>query len=105
MSVYELRSAFPLSNAEIVAGQERWICRLAEVSDLRPESDRLSWYLVFEREGLSHNPEHFRKLEIVTTADATLANGWLHDTRRRLTEWLRSAEQDGRLEWLETYEV
>ncbi len=100
MSVYELRSAFPLSNAEIVVGQERWICRLAEVSDLRPESDRLSWYLVFEREGQQTNPDHLRKLEVVTTANETLAKGWPHDSQLRLTAWLHSGEQDGRLEWL-----
>ncbi len=102
MCKYELRSAFPLPNAEIVVGKGRWICRLAEVSDLRPESDRLSWYLVFEREGLSvRNPEHFRKLEIVTTANEILAKGWPDDLKLRLTEWLRSGEQDGRVEWLD----
>ena len=98
MSEYDLRSAFPLSNAEFVADNRRYICQLAEVSDSRPASDHLSWYLVFNNK---ERRDDFRKLEIVTTAAGILAHGWPDDSRQRLAQWLSQDEQDGRIEWLE----
>lgn len=101
MSEYDLRSAFPLSDKEFVVQGTRWVCRLAEVSDLRPEADRLSWYLVFEAEGKRARSEELRKLEIVTSADHLLKSGWRDDLPDRLVEWPLSGEQDGRQEWLD----
>lgn len=100
MSEYDLRSSFPLHDKSFVAHGVRWICRLAEVSDLRPGADRLSWYLVFEPEApSSHNAPPVRKLEIVTSATHLLEAGWAQDLPDRLVEWLLTNEQDGRLEW------
>lgn len=101
MSEYDLRSAFPLNDKEFDVQGRRWICRLAEVSDSRPEADRLSWYLVFETEGKGARHEVLRKLEIVTGADRILQSGWPNDLPERLIEWLLSGEQDGRQEWLD----
>jgi hypothetical protein len=100
MSQYDLRSAFPLNGQDFVVHGTRWICRLAEVSDQRPELDRLAWYLVFEpAEGESSG---LRKLEIVTPATQVLEHGWGDDLPDRLVEWLMTDEQDGRLEWSTT---
>ena len=101
MSEYDLRSAFPLGESEFSAHGTRWICRLAEVSDLRPEQDRLSWYLVFEAEDRARTHRHLRKLEIVTTADHLLGNGFGDDLADRLVEWLLTDEDDGRREWFD----
>jgi len=102
MSEFDLRSAFPLKDKTFVTSNVRWICRLAEVSDLRPDADRLSWYLVFEPEpGPSHNAPAVRKLEIVTSATHLLEAGWGQDLPDRIVEWLLTGEQDGRREWLD----
>ncbi len=90
---------FSLSNAEfLVDNRHRYGCQLAEVSDLRPESDRLSWYLVFSNKA---RKDEFRKLEIVTSASRVLKQGWPEDARERLAQWLQTDEQDGRVEWQE----
>lgn len=99
MSEYDLRSAFPLGDATFVVHERRWICRLAEVSDGRPEQDRLSWYLVFEP--ADRSAAALRKLEIVTSASHLLENGFGEDLEDRLSEWLMTEEQDGRREWLD----
>lgn len=102
MSEYDLRSAFPLSDKEFVAHGVRWICRLAEVSDLRPDRDRLSWYLVFQNENRSPGQAlQTRKLEIVTTATHLLEAGFPDDLSDRIAEWLLANETDGRVEWLD----
>jgi hypothetical protein len=102
MSEYDLRSAFPLSGKDFVAHGMTWKCQLAEVSDMRPEADRLSWYLVFQSEDqASHKPAELRKLEIVTTATNLLEAGFPDDLADRLVEWLLTDEQDGRREWLD----
>ncbi len=101
MAKYELRKAFPLNDKEFSSGDEQWICHLAEVSDLRPEQDELTWYLVFERtKKKSGDKENHRKLEIVTGAQV-LQDGWKNDLEQRLAEWLSSGEEDGRKEWRE----
>lgn len=100
MSEYDLRSAFPLRDETLAAHGTRYLVRLAEVSDLRPEQDRLSWYLVFEPEGRAAHPGN-RKLEIVTTATHLLESGFGDDLSDRLSEWLIGDEQDGRVEWLD----
>ncbi|HZQ51371.1 MAG TPA: hypothetical protein VFB14_04190 [Bryobacteraceae bacterium] len=99
MPDYDLRSAFPLNDKQFVAHHRRWICRLAEVSDLRPGADRLSWYLVFEPAEPGSEP--VRKLEVVTTATHLLQAGFPDDLTDRLSEWLLGDEQDGRVEWLD----
>ncbi|MBV8550097.1 MAG: hypothetical protein JOY54_02275 [Acidobacteriaceae bacterium] len=97
-----MRSAFPLKDKHFVVHGVRWICRLAEVSDLRPAADRLSWYLVFEPENGAARAAHpDRKLEIVTTATHLLESGFGVDLSDRLVEWLLSGEQDGRQEWVD----
>ncbi len=104
MSQYDLRSAFPLNDKDFVVHDQRWICRLAEVSDLRPAQDRLSWYLVFEpetTEGRRAPEGQLRKLEIVTSATHFLQVGWGDDLSERLVEWLLTDQQDGRQEWLD----
>lgn len=101
MSEYDLRSAFPLNDKTFVVSEVRWICRLAEVSDLRPAADRLSWYLVFEPDPKTHQAPPLRKLEIVTSATHLLESGWGDDLADRLVEWLLTGEQDGRQEWLD----
>lgn len=102
MSVYDLRSAFPLSDKTFVASDVRWLCRLAEASDQRPDADRLSWYLVFEpMDAPAHNRPPLRKLEVVTTAMHLLESGWGADLPDRIVEWLLTTEQDGRREWLD----
>lgn len=69
---------------------------------MRPEADRLSWYLVFQSEDqASHKPAELRKLEIVTTATNLLEAGFPDDLADRLVEWLLTDEQDGRREWLD----
>jgi hypothetical protein len=98
MSEFDLRSAFPLSDKSFVERGHRYICRLSEVSDLRPDQDRLSWYLVFEED--KPNPS-LRKLEVVTTATHLLQSGFGDDLPDRISEWLLSDEQDGRVEWLD----
>lgn len=98
---YDLRSAFPLSDKTFAVSDVRWICRLAEVSDLRPDADRLSWYLVFEPEPGAQNAPPLRKLEIVTSATHLLESGWGEDLPDRIVEWLFTGEQDGRQEWLD----
>lgn len=101
MSEYDLRSAFPLPDKTFVVSGVRWICRLVEVSDLRPDADRLSWYLVFEPEAPSHDSPPVRKLEIVTSATHLLESGWGDDLPDRIVEWLLTGERDGREEWLD----
>jgi hypothetical protein len=102
MSQYDLRAAFPLSGKQFVARNVRWTCHLAEVSDLRPEADRLSWYLVFQNDERAAGEElQTRKLEIVTTATHLLQAGFREDLSDRVVEWLLTDEVDGRLEWLD----
>lgn len=102
MSIYDLRSLFPYSNAEFATPEGAWICRLAEVSDSRPDADRLSWYIVFEHgKGWSGPRIGLRKLEVVTSAEHLIANGFPAETEGRIADWLAGPEQDGRLEWLE----
>jgi hypothetical protein len=102
MTVYDLRSLFPYGSAEFASPEGVWLCRLAEVSDQRPDADRLSWYLVFEHGGGGHATRLGpRKLEIVTTAEHLIQNGFPPETESRLAEWVSSLEQDGRLEWLD----
>jgi hypothetical protein len=102
MSEYDLRSAFPLSDEEFVTRGVSWTCRLAEVSDLRPSDDRLSWYLVFQNEMRSPGEAlQTRKLEIVTTATHLLESGFRDDLSDRIVEWLLTDEIDGRVEWLD----
>ena len=102
MPEYELRSAFPLAGKDFVAHGTTWQCKLAEVSDLRPEADRLCWFLVFESKGRdSRSSAEMRKLEIVTTATHLLQAGFPDDLTDRLLEWLLTEEQDGRREWLD----
>jgi hypothetical protein len=99
MPDYDLRSAFPLNDKQLAAHHQKWICRLAEVSDLRPDNDRLSWYLVFEPAPPGSTP--VRKLEVVTTATHLLQAGFGDDLTDRISEWLLGDEQDGRAEWLD----
>jgi hypothetical protein len=103
MSEYDLRSAFPLNDATFVVHERRWICRLAEVSDQRPEQDRLSWYLVFEAAANGDRREIVppRKLEIVTSAAHLLEAGFGDDLEDRISEWLMTDQEDGRQEWLD----
>jgi hypothetical protein len=101
MSEYDLRSAFPLNDKTFVVHDVRWICRLAEVSDLRPSADRLSWYLVFEPAESTSAAPPLRKLEVVTSATHLLESGWGQDLPDRIVEWLLTGEQDGRQEWLD----
>jgi len=102
MSELDLRGLFPFSEREFSTADGSWMCRLAEVSDLRPEVDRLSWYLVFERaRGLgTHNDIRIRKLEIVTPAQQILEHGFPQDAEDRIRNWVSSDEEDGREEWL-----
>ncbi len=102
MSVYDLRSLFPYILSEFTTPQGSWICHLAEVSDLRPAIDQLSWYLVFEHGPGWRGPRQGpRKLEVVTSAEHLIANGFPADSEERLTNWLSGPDQDGRLEWLD----
>ncbi len=103
MSIYDLRQVFPLSDREFSSPDGVLICRLAEVSDLRPGADRLSWYLVFEPKQApsKHAMPSLRKLEVVTSADHLIQSGFPPDLETRLENWLLSGEQDGRLEWLD----
>ena len=103
MSVYDLRSQFPLRDSEFTAPFGAWICRLVEVSDSRPQADRLSWYLAFEpaKGHPAHDQASLRKLELVTTADHLLEHGFPQDLEMRLKSWLAGGEQDGRVEWLD----
>ncbi|HEY7303935.1 MAG TPA: hypothetical protein VH601_07475 [Bryobacteraceae bacterium] len=102
MPEYDLRSAFPLNDKDFVVHGATWTCHLAEVSDQRPQADRLSWYLVFQTD---HRPPgksvETRKLEIVTSATRLLDSGFPEDFDDRLVEWLFTGEQDGRQEWLD----
>ncbi len=102
MAAYDLRTAFPLKNQTFDTASGNWLCRLAEVSDLRPEMDRLSWYLVFEQDASTADdqPSAIRKLEIVTSAKQIADHGFGKDLEARLQDWLRTNEQDGRVEWL-----
>jgi len=93
MSELDLRPAFPLNDQVFEVGGTRWICRLAEVSDQRPELDRLSWYLVFD------SGKQIRKLEIVTPATKILRDQWPESLPESLVEWLMTDEQDSRVEW------
>jgi hypothetical protein len=103
MSAYDLRPLFPFKDQLFTAPSGYWLCRLAEVSDLRPNADRLSWYLVFEQDSnKSHDtPSAIRKLEIVTSAKQVSEHGFKDDLRARLAKWLESGEDDGRVEWLQ----
>ncbi len=98
---YDLRLKFPFSDKGFKVSDEMWTCRLAEVSDLRPEADRLSWYLVFEPAEEHRRAQPIRKLEIVTSAAQVIAAGWPPEAEARIEEWLQSNEQDGRVEWLQ----
>jgi len=104
MSEYDLRSAFPL-NEQIFPVQGRsWRCRLMEVSDLRPERDRLAWYVSFQTDDAGKGNDigvHTRKLEIVTSANV-LKSGFPPQLAERIADWLASGEVDGRREWLGT---
>lgn len=102
MSAYDLRQLFPLKDHLLTASSGYWTCRLAEVSDLRPQADRISWYLVFEQNASTADdtPSNIRKLEIVTSAKQILEHGFGEDLRSRLTEWLETNQVEGRLEWL-----
>ena len=102
MAAYDLRTLFPLKDQLFTASSGYWLCRLAEVSDLRPQADRLSWYLIFEQDSSRTNdtPSRIRKLEIVTSAKQVLEHGFGEDLRSRLAKWLESKEDDGRVEWL-----
>lgn len=102
MSTYDLRTLFPLKDHLITASSGYWLCRLAEVTDLRPQADRISWYLVFEQNASQENdqPSSIRKLEIVTSAKQILDHGFLDDLRTRLAQWLDTNEDSGRVEWL-----
>ena len=104
MPEYDLRSAFPLNERDFPVRDSNWRCRLIEVSDLRPERDRLAWYLSFETDEDSRSssaPVHIRKLEIVTSSKV-LGQGFPPNLAERIAEWLSSDEVDGRREWLET---
>lgn len=102
MSVYDLRSLFPYATTEFATPQGSWICRLAEVSDLRPDRDQLSWYLVFEHGAGWRGPRPGpRKLEVVTTAEHLISNGFPPETESRLSAWLEGGDEEGRLEWRE----
>lgn len=102
MSAYDLRTLFPLKDHLLTASTGYWLCRLAEVSDLRPQADRLSWYLIFEQDASKEEdtPSHIRKLEIVTSAKQILDHGFGDDLRSRLTQWLDTNADDGRVQWL-----
>ena len=98
MSIYDLRTLFPYNGYEFSLPSGSWICRLAEVSDSRPEADRLSWYLVFEPVRDARAP--VRKLEIVTTPSQATSHGFGADAEDRLKKWLASNQESGREEWL-----
>jgi hypothetical protein len=98
MSIYDLRDAFPYKGKEFSSSGNHWTCQLAEVSDLRPETDRLSWYLVFEPAG--NTQAVIRKLELVTPGDKIAAEGFAPDLSKKIEDWLASGEQDGRVELL-----
>ena len=102
MSAYDLRTRFPLKDQMFTASSGYWLCRLAEVSDLRPQADRLSWYVIFEQDSSTANdvPSSIRKLEVVTSAKQVLNHGFGEDLRSRLAKWLETNEGDGRVEWL-----
>lgn len=102
MSVYDLRSLFPYSGAEFKTPSGPWLCRLAEVSDLRPDQDQLSWYLVFEAAPAWSGPRPgFRKLELVTTAEKLTHDGFPPEAESRIASWLEGDEDDARLDWQE----
>jgi hypothetical protein len=103
MPDYDLRSIFPLNDREFGSPEGIWICRLAEVSDLRPGEDRLSWFLVFERKpAREHRAEPLiRKLEILTSASHLIENGFPPELENRLENWILSGDQAGRLKWSE----
>jgi len=103
MSIYDLRSAFPLNNHEFAAQDQYWVCQLVEVSDLRPESDRLSWYLHFQSSSPKQpgSQESTRRLEIVTDANRVLHDHWQPDLADRISGWLETGGDDDRVEWLE----
>ncbi|MGH9584266.1 MAG: hypothetical protein ACRD4O_15180 [Bryobacteraceae bacterium] len=102
MSAYDLRAAFPLSDSTFVVHERRWICRLAEVSDQRPDRDRLAWYLVFESaDTAAHDHSARRNLEVITSASHLLEAGFGEDLTDRISEWLMTDEEDGRREWLD----
>jgi hypothetical protein len=99
MSTYDLRALFPYKDTEFTTAEGDWICRLAEVSDQRPEADRLSWYLVFEPVRNAHAVT--RKLEVVTPAEQSISQGLGTHVKDRIEKWLESGDQDGREEWLD----
>jgi hypothetical protein len=92
-------------NEQIFPVQGRsWRCRLTEVSDLRPERDRLAWYLAFQADDsteTSGGDVHTRKLEVVTSG-RVLQEGFSPQLAERIADWLASSEVDGRREWLDT---
>jgi hypothetical protein len=102
MSDRDLRIIFPLKDVAFQTSSGEWLCRLAEVSDLRPQADRLSWYLVFERDSNNEDdrPSGLRKLEIVTSAKQILEHGFGKDLQARLQRWLDQNEDEARVEWL-----
>ncbi len=98
MAEYDLRKAFPINGKGFRAGEEEWVCHLAEVSDLRPEQEELSWYLVFERQkDKAGDEENHRKLELVTGPEV-IEKGWRDGLEGRVNEWLASGEEDGRVD-------
>jgi hypothetical protein len=104
MPEYDLRSAFPLNEQIFPAQGRSWRCRLMEVSDLRPERDRLAWYLSFQTDDSTEHSDsdvHTRKLEVITSG-RVLTEGFSSQLAERIADWLASGEVDGRREWLET---
>jgi hypothetical protein len=97
MSETDLRPLFPLNDAEFPLGKEHWVCHLIEVSDQRPDVNRLSWFLAFHPNNVGRNNTDTRKLEIVTNATEVLETGWPADLRGKLESWLTTGEDDGRL--------
>ena len=96
VAVYELRTLFPFNEHDFKTPYGSWQCRLAEVSDLRPQNDRLAWYLAF-RSGLEgHGEPKKRNLEVLTSAGHLSNNGFGADVESRITEWLNTNEEDGR---------
>ncbi len=98
MSIYDLRDIFPFKGQEFSNSSGNWVCHLAEVSDSRPDNDRLSWYLVFEP--IRNSGASMRKLELVTPGTGTTAQSFSPELKIQMENWLASGEQDGRMELL-----
>ena len=101
VAVYELRTLFPFNEHDFKTPHGSWQCRLAEVSDLRPQNDRLAWYLAFRSGRGGHGEPKKRNLEVLTSAGHLSNNGFGADVESRITEWLNTNEEDGRREWLD----